>query len=329
MEKISVIGGSGFIGSAFCRLLARQGLPFEIVDLRISRRFPDRCRLADIRDPAALDGAVTGRVLVHLAAVHRDDVADPAEYFATNVTGTRNLCDLALRRGIGQIVFTSSVAVHGAAAGPVGPATPVVPATAYGASKALAEAVLTGWRAQAGGGASLAVLRPTAVFGEGGGGNVATLFRQIAARRFVMVGAGENRKSLAYVGNVAALLLALTQARPAAGLWSYADGPDLTMAGLVALARARLLGRTGAGPRLPAGAALALGHLADRIAAARGRPLAFSAQRVRKFCAETRCTATPLAGFVPPFTLQEGLERTLAAEAPHRFGLAAGLVPAG
>ena len=53
---------------------------------------------------------------------------------------------------------------------------------------------------------SLVIVRPAAVFGEGNRGNVYQLLRQIASRRFVMVGSGHNRKSMAYVGNVSALL---------------------------------------------------------------------------------------------------------------------------
>lgn len=313
MEKISVIGGAGFIGTALCRLLARQGQPFEVVDLRPSPAFPARSRIADIRDPAALARAVTGRVLVHLAAVHHDDAA-PADYLQTNVGGTRNLCDLARQRGIGQIVFTSSVAVYGNAPSGTDERGRIAPVTAYGRSKAQAEAVLHGWAAEAGPGASLAILRPVAVIGPGNRGNVQRLFAQIAAGRFVMVGDGRNVKSLAHVGNVAAFLAAMVAARPAQGVWNYADGPDLTTAELVALARAGLRGRPGTGPRLPRAAGLALGHLADAVSAMTGKSLPLSADRVRKFCAETRFVrAAPLPGFAPQVTLAEGLREMLRA----------------
>jgi nucleoside-diphosphate-sugar epimerase len=311
MQKISVIGGAGFIGTALCRLLARQGQPFEVVDLRPSAAFPARSRIADIRHPGALARAVTGRVLVHLAAVHHDDAA-PADYLQTNVGGTRNLCDLARQRGIGQIVFTSSVAVYGNTPSGTDERGRIAPVTPYGHSKALAEAELRGWADEAGPGASLAILRPAAVIGPGSRGNVQRLFAQIAAGRFVMVGNGCNVKSLAHVGNVAAFLAAMVAARPARGLWNYADGPDLTTAELVTMARTELRGRPGTGPRLPRGAGLALGHLADAASALTGRALPLSAERVRKFCAETRFVrAAPLPGFVAPVTLAEGLREML------------------
>ncbi len=316
MEKISVIGGAGFIGTAVCRLLARQGRRFEVVDLHPSPAFPTLSRIADIRDPVALDRAVTGDVLLHLAAVHRDDAPDGA-YAETNVGGTRNLCDLALRRGIGQIVFTSSVAVYGPAAPGTDERGAIAPVTAYGRSKAQAEAVLRSWRAAAGPGASLAILRPVVVIGPGNRGNVQRLFDQIAAGRFVMVGAGRNVKSMAHVANVAAFLDGLIRLRPPEGVWNYADGPDMTMAGLVALARSELLQRSGTGPRLPQALGLALGHLADAVSAVTGHSLPLSAARLRKFCTETRFVrSAALPGFVAPVPLAEGLRQMLRSDWP-------------
>ncbi len=316
MEKISVIGGAGFIGTAVCRLLARQGRRFEVVDLHPSPVFPTLSRIADIRDPAALDRAVTGEILVHLAAVHRDD-APPDTYAATNIGGTRNLCNLALRRGIGQIVFTSSVAVYGDAPSGTDERGTIAPVTLYGHSKARAEAVLRSWRAAAGPGASLAILRPVVVIGPGNRGNVQRLFDQIAAGRFLMVGAGRNVKSMAHVTNVAAFLEGLIRLRPSEGVWNYADGPDMTMAELVALARAELLHRPGMGLRLPKSLGVALGHLADAVSAVAGRPLPFSAARLRKFCTETRFVrSAALPGFVAPVPLAVGLRQMLQSSLP-------------
>ena len=110
---ITVIGGSGFIGSFLCKALNEMNIPFEIVDLKKSPLFPERTKIADIRDKEALSAAVTGEVLVHLAAVHRDDVRDTSQYYTTNVEGTRNICEIATARQIARIVFTSSVAVYG------------------------------------------------------------------------------------------------------------------------------------------------------------------------------------------------------------------------
>ncbi|MBE0553975.1 MAG: NAD-dependent epimerase/dehydratase family protein [Rhodobacteraceae bacterium] len=314
MVKVSVIGGSGFIGSSLCRLLAERQIGFEIVDLKPSRSFPERSIIADIRDPAALAAAVRGDVIVHLAAVHRDDVRDPDAYRQTNVQGTANICDLAAARGIRRIVFTSTVAVHGFAAPGTDETGPIAPFNDYGRTKAEAEAVIARWQAAAPDRAAI-VVRPTVVFGPGNRGNVFNLLSQIASGRFVMVGRGQNTKSVAYVDNVAAFLLHALTTGQGHSVHIYTDGPDLRMDQLVGLVRERLHGKAGTGPRLPYWLGLAMGHLADLVARVTGRRLPVSAIRVRKFCATTSfASANPLPGFVPPHDLRAGLEQVLQAE---------------
>jgi nucleoside-diphosphate-sugar epimerase len=39
-KKITVIGGSGFVGTNLCRTLALKQQDFEIIDLNVSRDFP-------------------------------------------------------------------------------------------------------------------------------------------------------------------------------------------------------------------------------------------------------------------------------------------------
>lgn len=53
----------------------------------------------------------------------------------------------------------------------------------------------------------LVILRPIVVFGEGNRGNVDNLLNQIKLGAFAMIGNGKNKKSMAYVGNLAVLLV--------------------------------------------------------------------------------------------------------------------------
>ena len=80
VKKISIIGGSGFVGTNLSRLLASKQKDFEIIDIKVSNQFPEKCKIADIRDINSLRKAITGDIVVHLAAVHRDDVKDTTEY---------------------------------------------------------------------------------------------------------------------------------------------------------------------------------------------------------------------------------------------------------
>ena len=40
-KKITVIGGSGFVGTFLCKELSAKQQDFEIVDLKMSRQFPE------------------------------------------------------------------------------------------------------------------------------------------------------------------------------------------------------------------------------------------------------------------------------------------------
>ena len=60
------------MGTNLCRQLSLKQQDFEIIDLKMSNQFPEKCKIADVRDVESLRTAVTGDVVVNLAAVHRD-----------------------------------------------------------------------------------------------------------------------------------------------------------------------------------------------------------------------------------------------------------------
>ena len=96
IKKLSVIGGSGFIGSHLCKQLENLNIDFEIIDLKKSNDYPQKTIVSDIRNLNSLRQSINGDVVIHLAAVHTDDIKDKSVYFETNVEGTRNIlkvCD--------------------------------------------------------------------------------------------------------------------------------------------------------------------------------------------------------------------------------------------
>lgn len=315
MTKLSIIGGSGFVGTNLCRYLSDRHIDFEIIDLKQSQRFPDRCKIADVRDLKSLRETISGEVVVHLAAVHRDDVRDKTEYTRTNVLGTENVAKVCTEKFIRKLVFTSTVAVYGFAPPQTGEGGEIAPFNEYGRTKFEAEEKLRAWH-DATPDSSLIIVRPTVIFGEGNRGNVFNLLNQIATGRFVMIGHGDNRKSMAYVDNVASFLNACIESDLEYGIFNYVDTPDLDMTTLVRQVRRILKGKDNVGPRLPYGCGLYFGYLADGIARMTGKNLPLSSIRVQKFCATTSFSSAKyeLNGFEPPFSLAEGIERTLRSE---------------
>ncbi len=319
VEKVTVIGGSGFIGTRLCQLLEGSKIDFEILDKRPSRVYAHKCRIVNIHDLDALSSSMTGDRIIHLAAVHRDDVEDKKDYYRTNCEGTANICRVAEAKGITNVVFTSSVAVYGSSANDTSEDQSPDPTNDYGKSKLEAEKILLEWYASDQSGRSLSIIRPTVVFGEGNRGNVYNLLCQIAKRNAVLIGRGQNKKSMAYVENVAEAILHLSKRSSGLRLYNYVDKPDFQMNELIGFVRSKLkegnvkLGRE---VRIPIAAGLAIGSIFDRVSWLTGKRSPISRSRVEKFVSNTTFTTGifKMEGITPSITLQEGIERTILAE---------------
>lgn len=314
LKKVTVIGGSGFVGTNLCQNLSDRQIPFEIIDIKSSKRFPDNYKVGDVRDLESLRATVTGDIVVNLAAVHRDDIRDKSEYVRTNVEGAENVAKICSERKIRKIIFTSTVAVYGFAEPGTDECGEINPFNEYGKTKYQAEEKLREWYFS--GENSLIIIRPTVIFGEGNRGNVFNLLKQISSGNFVMIGNGTNYKSMAYVGNVAAFIEKCIDTKDKYAIYNYVDSPDLNMNTLVRHVRKSLNGKDNVGIRVPYWLGLILGYAADIFTLITGRKLSLSSIRVKKFCSSTSfiSSKSKLDGFKAPYTLREGLDRTIYRE---------------
>jgi GlcNAc-P-P-Und epimerase len=319
---VVVLGGSGFIGTRLAGELLAKGIPVRIGDLERSEAYPELWKRCDVRNAETLPGVLAGASsLINLAAEHRDDVHPVARYHETNVKGAEQVCIAARAAGLRKIIFTSSVAVYGFQPEAVGEDGPFEPFNEYGKTKLEAEGVYRAW-AEEDPRRSLVIVRPTVVFGEGNRGNVYNLLHQMASGKFFMVGSGTNVKSMAYVGNVAAFLSYSLSLARGLEIFNYVDSPDMSTNELVEYI-SRSLGKSGKVPRIPKSAAMLGGYAVDAVARLSGRRFPISAIRIRKFCETTRFRADRIrqrTDFVAPFSLREGLERTIRFEFPQPPG---------
>ena len=317
MGLVAVVGGAGFVGVRLSATLRAEGHDVRVIDVvaRETEEFGHQC--ADVRSRDSLAGALDGAdVVYNLAAVHRDDVKPMSLYDEVNVTGAVNVCDVCREIGVAKIIFASSVAVYGLAAPSISEEEDPEPSSAYGRSKLRAEEVHRQWQEEEPTRRSLVIVRPTVVFGERNRGNVYQLLHQIMTRRFVMVGSGRNRKSMAYVGNVSAFLVHVLGLGAGTHLFNYVDGPDLSMEELVQTILVALGRPPAVGLRIPYLVGYLGGVACDVASAFTGMRLPISALRVKKFCSTTTFSTSRVmaTGFRPPTGLREALVKTIKHE---------------
>lgn len=318
--KITLIGGSGFVGTRLIDLLRSDGkYKLQNIDKQQSHFFPDVTVAGDVRDREKLTELLKGTdVVVLLAAEHRDDVTPLSLYYDVNVGGMQNTLSAMEANGVKRIVFTSSVAVYGLNKKNPDEEYPKDPFNHYGKSKWLAEMELEKWY-RTHPDWNISILRPTVIFGERNRGNVYNLLKQISGGKFLMVGKGNNRKSMAYVGNIVAFIRFLIEnKKDGYDAYNYIDKPDFTMNELVGHV-SKVLDKHIPMTHFPYWLGMLGGYGFDILAFVTRKKLTVSSVRVKKFCATTEFDASKAlaTGFKAPYTLGEGLARTLEFEFVH------------
>ncbi|MGA9775345.1 MAG: NAD-dependent epimerase/dehydratase family protein [Candidatus Dormiibacterota bacterium] len=120
---VAVVGATGFIGSALLRDLVARGERVRGIHrgpegeeaIRRDGGLPFR---ADLLDPASLRRAFEGCSLVyHAGGLNSLCPKDPGRLFDVNVRGSVNVIEAAAAVGVRRVVYTSSAATIGEAAG--------------------------------------------------------------------------------------------------------------------------------------------------------------------------------------------------------------------
>ena len=320
LKKTVIIGGSGFVGTRLIDLLGKRNC--INIDKTFSLKHNEITRIFDIRNknlekflPDNTDSVVL------LAAEHRDDVLPISLYYDVNVEGTRNILEAFEKKGISKVVFISSAAVYGLGKPNPDENYPLQPSSHYGKSKASAEKLLQDWQRKSPINRCLTIVRPAVIFGEDNKGNVHNLLRQISSGKFIMIGNGMNKKSMAYVGNASAFIqYCINTNTLGERVFNYVDNPDLNMRELVSEVE-KSIEKKLLPIRVPYWLGLVGGFVFDLLSSLTGKSYPIKMIRIKKFCATTQFDAIKAhsSGFIAPFTLAEGLHLTLKNEFPEHF----------
>lgn len=315
--NIAVIGGSGFVGTKLITLLLRNTIiSLKNLDKTISDDYPNLTVIANVLDSEVLEKELEGiDVVVLLAAEHRDDVSPTSLYYDVNVQGMKNTLEAMDKNGVQRLIFTSSVAIYGLDKDNPDESFEADPFNHYGKSKWQAELVLQEWYSSHTSW-NINVIRPTVIFGEGNRGNVFNLLSQIASGRFMMIGKGENQKSMSYVRNVVSFIeFLIFHINEGYNVYNYVDKPDFNTNDLV-FHTGEILNKGIPSVKIPYWLGMLGGYGFDMLAFVTGKKLNISSVRVKKFCAVTKYDSKKAMsiGFVPPFTMEEGLRKMLNEE---------------
>jgi UDP-glucose 4-epimerase len=215
--KVLVTGGTGFIGSHITDLLAQLGYQVIVVDNLSQSNLSHLNRKArfyklDITDSSLY--AVLARekpdVIIHQAAqvnVHQS-VKDPISDVRTNILGTLNLLNGAVKLGIKKMIYASTCAVYGEPqTDPIDETHPVNPSSGYGLSKWTGECYIRLYHQMHG--LSYTILRYANVYGPrqgvyGEGGVVSIFNKQLEnGSSAVIYGDGTQTRDFVYVKDVA------------------------------------------------------------------------------------------------------------------------------
>jgi len=303
------------VGRHVCSALLAQGVAVRGLVRRPDAQLPGGVTplaAGGLDDVQALRQAMTGvEGVIHLAArVHMPRSSGDMEAFRkVNVEGTRSVLEAAVASGVRDLVFVSTVKVMGETSDePWTENMRPAPVDPYGATKLEAEQLVREYSRRAG--LHAPIVRPPLVYGPGMRANALRLFRAIDRGLPLPLGGIRNRRSFLYVGNLTAALLGTLASENGNDTFFVSDCQDLSTTEL-ATAVGRALGRPARLARLPMPLLKAAGRIGDQLGRVAPFPLNSPAvARLTGSLAVDCSKLSRLTGYLPPFSMEEGLRLT-------------------
>ncbi|MCK4344190.1 MAG: NAD-dependent epimerase/dehydratase family protein [Bacteroidales bacterium] len=169
--KIFITGSTGFIGTYLMKRLAQTKhelhcLARETSNTQLLKEAGANIFIGDITDKASLLKGMEGcDWVIHLASSFVFWVPNNKVFSDVNITGTRNVMESALEKGISKVVSVSTVGIYGNADWPVTEETPVGAKRASTYVRTKYEGDLIAWDLYEKKNLPMVVIYPSAVIG--------------------------------------------------------------------------------------------------------------------------------------------------------------------
>ncbi len=324
--RVLLTGASGFLGSALCVKLADEQYNVIVCS---------RCRIKKpgivwVRSPELGPEADWSKALaeidavVHLAGLAHiiSEQVNPAiekKYIRINAEGSRKLAEQCIAAGVKHFIFLSSChAVAAESENLLTDRTVPRPSSAYGRSKLAAEDAIKSTLVDSG--CAWTILRPPLVYGVANKANFGLLVKLVQTGLPLPLASVRKRRSFIYVENLVDLVTACLGNPKAFGkTFLPSDGEDVSTPELIrAIAHASASfekdGRENIGDSLVTRLPVRLFPFPESALKAMSRLPGLGA--MRKLTSSLYVDSEPIRrdlGWIPPFTMEEGLRRTLAA----------------
>lgn len=305
-KTVAVTGADGFIGSHLTEMLLSQG--YRVRALTQYNSFNFRGNLegishpeleivaGDVRDAAFCRRFAEGMdAIFHLAALIAIPYSyhAPGSYVDTNVSGTLNILQAALDKGVGRVLVTSTSEVYGTAQYvPIDEAHPKQPQSPYSATKIGADALALSFHNAFD--LPVSVVRPFNTYGprQSARAIIPTIITQIAnGARTIKVGDLSPTRDFNFVTDTCRGFLAIANSENTIGKEiNIATGTEISMADTLQMI-ADIMG-------------------ADVEWVTDPQRLRPGKSEVFRLCGNAELLRS-LTGWKPEFTLRQGLEKTV------------------
>jgi NAD dependent epimerase/dehydratase len=307
-RRVLVTGAGGFIASHLCELLVAEGAVVRgfvrynsrndhgmLNYLDAETRAGIEVVAGDLRDSESVDGAVKDmEIVLHLGAqiAIPYSYVNPRDFSETNVLGTLNVAQAALRHSVDRVVHVSTSEVYGSAQTiPIAESHPLEAQSPYAASKIAADKLIDSFHRSFE--LPATIIRPFNTYGprQSARAVIPTIISQALSSPQVRLGSLHPRRDLTYASDTAAAFAAAAVSEKAIGeTIQLGTGVDVSVGDIVDVVGS-LLGRT----------------LEVELDQERVRPAASEVERL----ISTPARAEELLGWRPSIDLRDGLKKTI------------------